>query len=70
MSIDGLHEPGARMVLDFLHLLAPSGTVYIPTVEYLADALGWSVKSTGEAIRDLTVSKDIELIEPGIYLIL
>lgn len=67
MSIDGQYEPHARMVHDFLHQIAPSGTVYIPTVEYLADALGWSAKATGEAIRDLTDSKAIELLEPGVY---
>ncbi len=60
----------ARAALDFLRQIAPSGTVYLPTVEYLADALGWPVKATSEAIRDLTVSKDIELVEPGVYLIL
>lgn len=62
-----MYEPDARIMLDFLHQIAPSGTVYLPTVEYLADALGWPVKNTGETIQRLTESKSIELIEPGVY---
>jgi hypothetical protein len=65
-----MYEPEARIMLDFLHQIAPSGTVYLPTVEYLANALNWSVKGTGEALQRLAESKSIELIEPGVYRLL